>query len=113
MRPMPGWPATPMTVSASRVQYIWSPLLGWALLTCSASMALAQIGVAVPGVSDTPVTSSDQTTNSPADQTTGNGTVPAGTTAGQSPTAAPAPVARPSVLNDIPLPSGTTAQNPS
>jgi hypothetical protein len=76
-------------------------------------MALAQIGVAVPGVSDTPVTSSDQTTNSPADQTTGNGTVPAGTTAGQSPTAAPAPVARPSVLNDIPLPPGTTAQNPS
>lgn len=95
-----------MTVSTSRVQYIWSPILGWALLTCSASMALAQIGVAVPGVSDTPITSSDQTTNSPGDQTRGQ-------TGGLSPTATPAPVARPSALTEIPLPPGTTVANPS
>ena len=95
-----------MTVSTSRVQYIWSPILGWALLTCSASMALAQIGVAVPGVSDTPITSSDQTTNSPGDQTGGQ-------TGGLSPTATPAPVARLSALTEIPLPPGTTVANPS
>ena len=100
-----------MTVSVSRVQYIWSPILGWALLTCSASMALAQIGVAVPGVSDTPVTSSDQTTNSPGDQT--GGTSSPGTTGGLSPTVTPAPVARPNTFGDIALPSGTTVANPS
>src|SRR5476651_1618024 len=111
MRPMPGWPATPMTVSASRVQYIWSPILGWALLTCSASMALAQIGVAVPGVSDTPITSSDQTTNSPGDQT--GGTSSPGTTGGLSPTVTPPPVARPNTIGDIALPPGTTVANPS
>src|SRR5476651_1865815 len=111
MRPMPGWPATPMTVSVSRVQYIWSPILGWALLTCSASMALAQIGVAVPGVSDTPLTSSDQTTNSPGDQT--GGTSSPGTAGRLSPTVTPPPVARPDTVVDIPLPSGTTVANPS
>src|SRR5476649_2479618 len=111
MRPMPGWPATPMTVSASRVQYIWSPILGWALLTCSASMAFAQIGVAVPGVSDTPVTSSDQTTNTPGDQTGGN--TPSGTTGGSAPTVAPPPVARPNAITELPLPFGTTVANPS
>lgn len=101
-----------MTVSASRVQYIWSPLLGWALLTCSASMAFGQIGVAVPGVSDTPITSSDQTTNTPADQnSTGANTPPS--TSGQSPDTTAAPVARPSLIKDIPLPPGTTAQDPS
>ncbi len=100
-----------MTVSASRVQYIWSPILGWALLTCSASMALAQIGVAVPGVSDTPITSSDQTTNSPGDQT--GGASSSSTTGGLSPTVTPAPVARPTTVGDIALPSGTTVANPS
>lgn len=99
-----------MTVSVSRVQYIWSPILGWALLTCSASMALAQIGVAVPGVSDTPITSSDQTTNSPGDQT--GGTSAPGTTGGLSPTVTPPPVARPTIA-DIALPPGTTVANPS
>ena len=101
-----------MTVSVSRVQYIWSPILGWALLTCSASMALAQIGVAVPGVSDTPVTSSDQTTNSPGDQTGGSSSP--GTTGGLSPTVTPPPpVARPNTIGDIALPAGTTVANPS
>lgn len=101
-----------MTVSASRVQYIWSPILGWALLTCSASMALAQIGVAVPGVSDTPVTTTDQTTNTPADQnSTGANGPPA--TSGQPPATTVAPTASPAALRDIPLPPGTTAENPS
>ena len=100
-----------MTVSVSRVQYIWSPILGWALLTCSASMAVAQIGVAVPGVSDTPITSSDQTTNSPGDQT--GGASSPGTTGGLSPTVTPAPVARPNIVSDIALPPGTTVANPS
>ena len=100
-----------MTVSVSRVQYIWSPILGWALLTCSASMAFAQIGVAVPGVSDTPITSSDQTTNTPGDKTGGNSAP--GTTGGSASTVTPAPVARPSIIGDIALPPGTTVANPS
>src|SRR5471032_2659777 len=111
MRPMPGWPAAPMTVSASRVQSIWSPILGWALLTCSVSMAFAQIGVAVPGVSDTPVTASDQTTNTPGDQTGGN--TQSGATGGSAPTVVPPPVARPTAITELPLPAGTTVANPS
>ena len=102
-----------MTVSASRVQFIWSPLLGWALLTCSASMAMAQIGVAVPGVSNTPVTTSDPTITLPGNQTTGAGYPGAGATGGLSPAITPPPVARSSVLSVIPLPPGTTVQNPS
>lgn len=103
-----------MTVSASRVQFIWSPLLGWALLTCSASMAMAQIGVAVPGVSDTPITTNDPTLTLPGNQTTGSGGYPGtGTTGGLSPAGTPPPVARSSVLSAIPLPPGTTIQNPS
>ena len=100
-----------MTVSASRVQYIWSPILGWALLTCSASLAVAQVGVAVPGVSDTPVTSSDQTTSAPGDQTGGTSTP--STAGGLSPIVTPAPVARPNTFGDIALPAGTTVANPS
>jgi hypothetical protein len=102
-----------MTVSVSRVQFIWSPLLGWALLTCSASIAAAQIGVAIPGVSDTPPTTSDQTVPSPAGQTGTGGYPGSGTIGGQSPVIAPTPVTRPSYLDVIPLPPGTTVQNPS
>jgi hypothetical protein len=100
-----------MSIGASRVQYIWSPLLGWALLTCSASIALAQIGVAVPGISDAPAASSNQA-NPTTDQTTGA----PGNTASGVPTVAdpaPAPVVRPSIPVDISLPAGTTVANPS
>ncbi|MBS0546316.1 MAG: outer membrane beta-barrel protein [Proteobacteria bacterium] len=112
-----------MTISMSRVQFIWSPLLGWALLTCSASLALAQVGSALPGVTVGPVapagttTTGDQTTgqsgrqpadpNTPANSGIGTGGTLSGTP--DSTTPVPTVTAPPA----IPLPPGTTVQNPS
>lgn len=105
-----------MTVSASRVQFIWSPLLGWALLTCVAPAALAQVGVPVPGITVGTVSPDDTTSSTPTDQTpnsqttspTGgapvSGTVPGSTSYGASATTLPSAIA---------LPPGTTVQNPS
>ncbi len=38
-----------MIISANRSQLIWSPLVGWVLLTCAGSLAHAQIESASPG----------------------------------------------------------------
>jgi hypothetical protein len=106
-----------MTVSASRVQFIWSPLLGWALLTCVAPAALAQVGVPVPGVTIGTISPNDPTVSAPNDQapqtTTPTGTTtsggingPVGSTLDVTPTTTVAPPA-------IALPPGTTVQNPS
>ena len=46
--PLPGWPASPMTIGASRVQLIWSPLAGWVLLSCAATVAQAQVDTPTP-----------------------------------------------------------------
>jgi len=76
-------------------------------MTCSASLAVAQVGVAVPGVSDAPITTTNQTTNAPADQTNaGNTTNPNDpNSTNQSTQRSLSPV--------IPLPPGTTVANPS
>ncbi len=37
-----------MTIGASRVQLIWSPVLGWALLSCAATVAQAQVDTPSP-----------------------------------------------------------------
>ncbi len=105
-----------MTVSASRVQFIWSPLFGWALLTCVAPAALAQVGVPVPGVTLGTVSPGDPTTTTPNDQTQNSSTTSptlgapiGGTVPGATPDVAPATT----VPAPIPLPPGTTVQNPS
>jgi hypothetical protein len=103
-----------MTVSASRVQFIWSPLLGWALLTCVAPAALAQGSVAVPGVTIGTISPSDSTPNAPNDQTTNPGPgVPLGGTSGTVPGATPDVAPATTLPTPIALPPGTTAQNPS
>lgn len=38
-----------MTISASRTQLVWSPLLGWILLSCAAGVTYAQDPTASPG----------------------------------------------------------------
>jgi hypothetical protein len=113
-----------MTVSASRVQYIWSPLLGWALLTCAVPAAMAQVGVPVPGVTVGTVLPTDPTTPPPSgDQTSGDQTqtpqtnVPnAGALLGGisgSPGAVPDVAPATTLPVGVPLPPGTTVQNPS
>ena len=39
-----------MSISANRSQLIWSPVVGWALLTCGGSVAHAQIETSAPAV---------------------------------------------------------------
>lgn len=39
-----------MSISANRSQLIWSPVVGWALLTCGGSVAQAQIETSAPAV---------------------------------------------------------------
>jgi hypothetical protein len=46
--PLPGWHALPMTIRATRSQLIWSPVLGWVLLSCAVSAAQAQLSVTTP-----------------------------------------------------------------
>jgi len=41
--PLPGWTAAPMAISANRSQFFWTPVLGWALMSCVVS------GAAGPG----------------------------------------------------------------
>ncbi len=41
--------ASTMVIRANRSQLIWSPLVGWALLTCAGSVAHAQMKSASPG----------------------------------------------------------------
>ena len=102
-----------MTISANRVQLLWSPLLGWALLTCSASMALAQIGVAVPGVSDSPVTTTSPSSGTADGQLPGAiGTPSDATSSSTSPSSINLPPLT-TPLSIIPLPAGTTVANPS
>lgn len=100
-----------MTISVSRVQFIWSPVLGWALLTCSASLALAQIGATVPGVTvglpSSPDTTSDSSRSGGGTPTNPNDATPGGTPDAVTPV--PTVTAPPA----IPLPPGTTVQNPS
>ncbi len=105
-----------MTISMSRVQFIWSPLLGWALLTCSASLALAQAGAALPGVTIGPTaptgTTGDQTTR-PGDTTSSSSTSnDAGGVLSGTPDATTS-VPTVTAPRPIPLPPGTTVQNPS
>ena len=48
---MPGWTAAPMAISANRSQFIWSPVLGWALLSsCLVSGVHAQEETTTPGL---------------------------------------------------------------
>src|SRR5438309_1378455 len=42
MGPLPGWYERPMTIGAHRSRLIWSPLVGWALLSCGMSTVHAQ-----------------------------------------------------------------------
>jgi len=105
-----------MTISASRVQFIWSPLLGWALLTCSASLAFGQVGSALPGVTIGPAapgtTTGDQSTTQPGDSTSSTpGGGLGGTTSGAPDASTPVPTV--TAPPPIPLPPGTTVQNPS
>src|SRR5215510_4158306 len=46
--PLPGWSASSMTIRASRVQLIWSPVVGWVLMSCAASVAHAQVETPSP-----------------------------------------------------------------
>ncbi|MSP74793.1 MAG: hypothetical protein EXR12_01520 [Rhodospirillaceae bacterium] len=49
--PLPGWTAVPMAISANRSQLIWSPVLGWALLSsCLVSGVQAQEETTTPGL---------------------------------------------------------------
>jgi hypothetical protein len=40
--PLPGWQEWPMTISAHRTRLIWSPLVGWVMLSCSLTAVNAQ-----------------------------------------------------------------------
>jgi len=98
-----------MIIRAHRVQLIWSPLVGWVLLTCTTPQAAAQIVVTPPGGVTAPVAAPDNVT--PAS--------PAGPTGATGfPTVAPSelsitpPPAAPAVPLPV-LPAGTTVQNPS
>ena len=60
-----------MTIRASRVQLIWSPLVGWVLLSCAATVAQAQVDTPTPAKQtldqQTPqVDLPDATTSAPA-----------------------------------------------
>lgn len=107
-----------MTISMSRVQFIWSPLLGWALLTCSAPLALAQVGSTLPGVTIGPAaptgTADDSTTRAPGNTTSPSGSqaTDSGGAVSSTPDATP-PVPTVTLPPPIPLPPGTTVQNPS
>ncbi len=103
-----------MTISMSRVQFVWSPLLGWALLTCSASLALAQVGAALPGVTIGPTTPTDTTgdqTTRPGDTTSSSSSTSNGVPSGTPDATTPVPTV--TAPPAIPLPPGTTVQNPS
>jgi hypothetical protein len=54
-----------MTISAHRTRLIWSPLVGWALLSCGAAAVHAQ-SPTQPGVDPTTVTPVDPSTVAPA-----------------------------------------------
>lgn len=46
--PLPGWSASSMTIRASRVQLIWSPVVGWVLMSCAVSVVHAQVDTPSP-----------------------------------------------------------------
>src|SRR5882757_1483214 len=46
--PLPGWPASPMTIRATRTRFTWSPVLGWVLLSCAATAVHAQVDTPSP-----------------------------------------------------------------
>ena len=46
--PLPGWPASPMTIRASRTQFVWTPIVGWVLLSCAAPAVQAQVETLSP-----------------------------------------------------------------
>ena len=66
-----------MTISAHRTRLIWSPLVGWALLSCGVSAAYAQ-SPTQSGVDPTAVAPIDPTLVAPADPSTVAPAVPAG-----------------------------------
>ena len=46
--PLPGWPASSMTIRASRTRFVWTPILGWVLLSCAAPAVRAQVDTPSP-----------------------------------------------------------------
>src|SRR5215218_8504499 len=48
--PLPGWTAAPMVISANRSQLLWSPVLGWALMSCLVSGVQAQEETSTPAL---------------------------------------------------------------
>src|SRR5689334_20313016 len=116
-----------MSISAHRSQWIWTPLLGWALLTCGVSGTLAQTGATQavdtpPGT--VPASASGATTAAPPliDPTTGLVVNPDGTTSGptgaadkatgtDNATIKPAVTTNPSVAPATTLPAITPQTN--
>ena len=45
---VPGWPNNPMTVRSRSSKLVWSPILGWVLLSCAAGVARAQVETPSP-----------------------------------------------------------------
>jgi hypothetical protein len=48
LAPLPGWSASSMTIRATRTQFVWTPILGWVLLSCAATAAHAQVETLSP-----------------------------------------------------------------
>ena len=48
LAPLPGWSASPMTIRATRTQFVWTPILGWVLLSCAATAVHAQVDTPSP-----------------------------------------------------------------
>src|SRR6185503_20278096 len=48
LAPLPGWSASSMTIRASRTRFVWTPVLGWALLSCAATAVHAQVETISP-----------------------------------------------------------------
>ena len=48
LAPLPGWSASSMTIRATRAQFVWTPILGWVLLSCASTAVHAQVETLSP-----------------------------------------------------------------